>query len=261
MSEPNPPRRPLATFLRTTPEGEPAPATDARATDARMQDEAGHATPVEQMQAEPIDLVRPPATEMRHDDDVVIVDEAAAIEPAPVAVQATAVANDAPSFLGSARTRTLPAPRWHWLLVAGLALLLVLQSVLADRARLAADAGNRAWLGTLCGVLRCSLPAWHEPAAFTMTSREIRPLPGQAGVLQVQASIRNDARWAQAWPDLRLSLSDADGRVIGSGVFTPAQYLGENPGAALLEPGQSARVAFRLQEPAASTVAFTFDFL
>lgn len=261
MSEPNPPRRPLATFLRTTPEGESAPATDARATDARMQDEAGHATPVEQMQAEPIDLVRPPTTEMRHDDDVVIVDEAAAIEPAPVAVQATAVASDAPSFLGSARTRTLPTPRWHWLLVAGLALLLVLQSVLADRARLAADAGNRAWLGTLCGVLRCSLPAWHEPTAFTMTSREIRPLPGQAGVLQVQASIRNDARWAQAWPDLRLSLSDADGRVIGSGLFTPAQYLGENPGAALLEPGQSARVAFRLQEPAASTVAFTFDFL
>ncbi|PZT43750.1 hypothetical protein A7X92_13040 [Stenotrophomonas maltophilia] len=198
---------------------------------------------------------------MRHDDDAVIVAEAAAIEPALAAVQATAVASDAPSFLGSARQRTQPAPRWHWLLVAGLALLLVLQSVLADRARLAADAGNRAWLGALCGVLRCSLPAWHEPAAFTMTSREIRPLPGQAGVLQVQASIRNDARWAQAWPDLRLSLSDADGRVIGSGVFTPAQYLGENPGAALLEPGQSARVAFRVQEPAASTVAFTFDFL
>ncbi|HBC49919.1 MAG TPA: DUF3426 domain-containing protein, partial [Stenotrophomonas maltophilia] len=125
----------------------------------------------------------------------------------------------------------------------------------------AADAGNRAWLGTFYGLLRCSLPAWCEPTAFTMTSREIRPLPGQAGVLQVQASIRNDARWAQAWPDLRLSLSDADGRVIGSGVFTPAQYLGENPGAALLEPGQSARVAFRVQEPSASTVAFTFDFL
>lgn len=256
MSEPNPPRRPLATFLRKIPEGEVAPASDPR-----MQDQTGQTTPVEQVQAEPSNLAQPPATQMRHDDDAVIVAEAAAIEPALAAVQATAVTSDAPSFLGSARQRTLPAPRWHWLLVAGLALLLVLQSVLADRARLAADAGNRVWLGALCGVLRCSLPAWHEPAAFTMTSREIRPLPGQAGVLQVQASIRNDARWAQAWPDLRLSLSDADGRVIGSGVFTPAQYLGESPGAALLEPGQSARVAFRVQEPAASTVAFTFDFL
>jgi hypothetical protein len=250
MSEPNPPRRPLATFLRTTPEGEVAPATDTR-----TQDEAGPAAPATQAPAAPVDLAPAPAAEMQHDDDT------AAIEPAPVALPATAVTADAPSFLGNTRPRALPTPRWHWALVAALALLLMLQSVLADRARLAADAGNRAWLGTLCGVLRCSLPAWHEPTAFTMTSREIRPLPGQAGVLQVQASIRNDARWAQAWPDLRLSLSDADGRVIGSGVFTPAQYLGENPGAALLEPGQSARVAFRVQEPAASTVAFTFDFL
>jgi hypothetical protein len=158
----------------------------------------------------------------------VIVDDPRPFEPAPVAVPATTAA-DAPGFLGSARPRALPAPRWHWLLVAGLALLLVLQSVLADRARLAADAGNRAWLGALCGVLRCSLPAWHEPTAFTMTSREIRPLPGQAGVLQVQASIRNDARWAQAWPDLRLSLSDADGRVIGSGVFTPRSTWARTP--------------------------------
>lgn len=256
MSEPNPPRRPLATFLRTAPEGEPVPATDAR---TQAPDE--HAPPAMQVPTGPAEAAHVAAAEMWHDDALVIVDETAAVAPAPVAVPAPVATADAPSFLGSARPRNLPAPRWHWLLVAGLALLLLLQSVLADRARLAADAGNRAWLGTLCGVLHCSLPAWHEPTAFTMTSREIRPLPGQAGVLQVQASIRNDARWAQAWPDLRLSLSDADGRVIGSGVFTPAQYLGENPGAALLEPGQSARVAFRVQEPAASTVAFTFDFL
>lgn len=256
MSEPNPPRRPLATFLRTAPEGEAAPATDAR-----MQDDAMPAAPTVQPPAEPIAPAQPPAAERRHDDDSVIVQDPTPFEPAPVAVPATPLAGDAPGFLGNSRPRALPAPRWHWLLVAGLALLLVLQSVLADRARLAADAGNRAWLGPLCGVLHCSLPLWHEPTAFTMTSREIRPLPGQAGVLQVQASIRNDARWAQAWPDLRLSLSDADGRMIGSGVFTPAQYLGEAPGTAPLEPGQSARIAFRVQEPAASTVAFTFDFL
>ncbi|HDS1147727.1 MULTISPECIES: DUF3426 domain-containing protein [Stenotrophomonas] len=255
MSEPNPPRRPLATFLRPAPEGEAAPATDAHTPDPAMRDIPAAET------RDPLATDMPPMEETRQSDDIVILDGAAGIEPVVATPAPQAVAGDAPSFLGTTRPRALPTPRWHWVLVAGLALLLVLQSVLADRARLAADAGNRAWLGALCGVLRCSLPAWHEPAAFTMTSREIRPLPGQAGVLQVQASIRNDARWAQAWPDLRLSLSDADGRVIGSGVFAPAQYLGENPGAALLEPGQSARIAFRVQEPAASTVAFTFDFL
>ena len=122
---------------------------------------------------------------------------------------------------------------------------------------------NRTQLALFSSVINQfpGIPASLANSAATMTSREIRPLPGQAGVLQVQASIRNDARWAQAWPDLRLSLSDADGRVIGSGVFTPAQYLGESPATTVLEPGQSARIAFRVQEPAASTVAFTFDFL
>jgi hypothetical protein len=95
-----------------------------------------------------------------------------------------------------------------------------------------------------------------------MISRDVRPVPGVPGALQVQASFRNDARWAQAWPSLRLSLSDADGRVIGTRVFVPRDYL--EPAAdvaAVLEPGQSAQIAFRVREPAASTVAFTFEFL
>lgn len=249
MSEPNPPRRPLATFLRTAPGRDVAPETTAPRepgpTDAApVIDDLDPAT----------DIAAATAAEPPPADDPII-------EPAPTATPGIAVtATDAPSFLG-VRPRALPTPRWHWLLVAALALLLLLQSVLADRARLAADAGTRPWISALCNVLRCTLPAWREPTAFTMTSREIRPLPAQPGVLQIQASIRNDARWPQAWPDLRLSLSDADGRVIGTGVFAPAQYLGENPGAAALEPGQSARIAFRVQEPAASTVAFTFEFL
>ncbi|QKW58421.1 DUF3426 domain-containing protein [Stenotrophomonas sp. NA06056] len=247
MSEPNPPRRPLATFLRTAQERDATP----EATEPRE--------PVPTDAAPVIDDIDP-ATEVVAETVPPVADDPL-IEPAHVATPGTVAGTaDAPSFLG-VRPRALPTPRWQWLLVAALALLLLLQSVLADRARLAADAGTRPWISALCTVVRCALPAWREPTAFTMTSREIRPLPAQAGVLQIQASIRNDARWPQAWPDLRLSLSDADGRVIGTGVFAPAQYLGENPGAAPLEPGQSARIAFRVQEPAASTVAFTFEFL
>ncbi|PZU19486.1 MAG: DUF3426 domain-containing protein [Stenotrophomonas sp.] len=170
----------------------------------------------------------------------------------------------APSFARASRAHAAPpadTPRWQWGLVLGLALLLGLQIILADRATLAADAGTRPLVSGLCSVLRCSLPPWHEPSAFSMLSRDIRPVPGQAGALQVQTSFRNDARWAQAWPALRLSLSDADGRVIGRRTLQPAEYLG--PGAdplARLEPGQSAQVSFRLREPAAATVAFSFEF-
>lgn len=266
MSEPNPPRRPLATFLRAAPAHEAAHDVVSEPADDALDAAAAQGTDVPSgVPATAIDNAMAPAastTATTFGGDVAIAAGEQDIDdppPAPPRI-AAAPAIDGPSFLG-VRPRALPTPRWHWLLVAGLALLLVLLSVLADRARLAADAGSRPWVSALCSVVRCSLPAWREPTALTMTSREIRPLPGQPGVLQIQASIRNDARWAQAWPDLRLSLSDADGRVIGTGVFAPAQYLGGTPDAALLEPGQSARIAFRVQEPAASTVAFTFEFL
>nr|WP_273080965.1 DUF3426 domain-containing protein [Stenotrophomonas nitritireducens] len=170
----------------------------------------------------------------------------------------------APSFLRHASAGSIAArrpPRWQWLLLATLTLLLAVQVVIADRATLAARAGWRPVVSGLCAVLRCTLPAWHQPEAYTMLQREVRPLAGRQGVLQVQASFRNDARWAQAWPALSLSLSDADGRVIGRRLLQPHDYLGAaHDPAQRLEPGQSAQVSFQLREPSAATVAYTFEF-
>ncbi|AKU51264.1 hypothetical protein AKJ12_16715 [Xanthomonas arboricola pv. juglandis] len=146
-------------------------------------------------------------------------------------------------------------------MLLGLVGLLALQIVIADRAQLAADARWRPLVSAACAVARCTLPAWREPAALTLLNREVRPLPGVPGVLQIQASFRNEARWAQAWPWLQLSLSDADGRVIGTRVLAPQEYLGQPPAAQdTLAPGQAVQVAFRVREPAASTAAFSFDF-
>lgn len=246
MSEPTPPpRRPLATFLRASTEPPPE-AVDAVAPDSEADNNEDN-----------------PIVAEAHVEDIEKTE--ADIDPAPVAVAEpiapNGAATPAPSFM-RAPERAAPTPRWQWALVGGLVVLLSLQIAVADRARLAADAGSRPWIAGLCSVLRCSLPAWQEPAAFSMISRDVRPVPGQPGALQVQASFRNDARWAQAWPSLRLSLSDADGRVIGTRVFAPHDYLDPTADAAsVLEPGQSAQIAFRVREPAASTVAFTFEFL
>lgn len=287
-----PPRRPIATFLRPSPEApadpadrpaapsDAAPAPSATPVDDRIAplavEQVIEAQPVHAPEPSVSEWERSPASE-RHR----VADDALAAAPL---VETAAPSDDVRTFNEDARstaTAALPpadaittpsflrlpgarlrTPRWQWGMVAGLAAVLLVQIAVADRARLAADAGTRPWIAGLCGVLRCSLPAWREPAAFSMLSRDVRPVPGQAGALQVQASIRNDARWAQAWPSLRLSLSDADGRVIGTNVFAPADYLDRaTDPAATLEPGQSAQIAFRVREPAASTVAFTFEFL
>ena len=190
-------------------------------------------------------------------------EEAATVEP----VEAPPASEPEPAPAAATTARTGPAfaaptaagrGRWRWPLIALLALLLGLQILLADRARLAADPGWRPVVENLCGALGCTLPAWHEPTAFLMLDRQIRPAD-TPGVLRVDATFRNDARWAQDWPALQLALSDADGRVLGSAAFTPEQYLGAAP-ATRLAPGQSAQASFLVREPAPGTVAFSFEF-
>ncbi|WP_227480051.1 DUF3426 domain-containing protein [Xanthomonas vasicola] len=168
----------------------------------------------------------------------------------------------APAFARRGITRPrLRASGGQWALLVGLVGLLGLQIVIADRAHLATSPRWRPLASAACTLARCTLPAWREPEALTLLNRDVRPLPGVAGGLQIQVSFRNDARWAQAWPWLQLSLSDADGRVIGTRILSPQDYLGQSPAAQdALAPGQAVHVAFRVREPAASTAAFSFDF-
>ena len=191
-------------------------------------------------------------------------DTVAAAIPAPAAASAAAT-QALPAMPSFTRQHARPGlhPRtagWQWAMLIVLSLILALQVLLADRARLAADATWRPLVARLCGALGCSIPPWHQPDAFAMLSRDVGPIPGKAGGLNVQATFRNDARWAQDWPVLLLSLSDADGRVLGSRAFTSREYLGATVAQTELAPGQSAQIALQLHEPNPNVVAFTFDF-
>jgi uncharacterized protein DUF3426 len=167
-----------------------------------------------------------------------------------------------PSF---ARQRAQPATsartaKWQWAALVLLATTLVLQVLLADRARLAADASWRPLISSLCKIAGCSVAAWHHPGALVMLSRDVSPIPGTAGGLDVRVTFRNDARWPQAWPVLLLSLSDADGRVLGSRAFLPEEYLGAAATQTELAPGQSAQIGLKLHEPNPDVAAFAFEF-
>jgi len=172
-------------------------------------------------------------------------------------------ARRAPSFARQHARATAAPTRLHWsgpLLIGVLTIALALQLLLAQRDELAADARWRPLLANLCGVLACEIPPWHEPAALTMLNRNVLPVADRAGVLRVNASFRNDARWAQPWPTLMLSLEDVDGRRVGQRAFSPQDYRKGYRADERIAPGQSAAVQFDVLEPAPHVVAFTFDF-
>ena len=165
-----------------------------------------------------------------------------------------------PSFApGGART-VRPA---GWLLptvAVTLLLVLAMQWLLAERARLAADARWRPLVLQACSLLRCTVAPWHEASALVLLDRDVRAHPAIPGALRVTASFRNDARWAQRWPRVLLTLSDVDGRDVGARAFLPAEYLRGQPPAAGIGSGRTAVVRLDVVEPSPRVVAFAFDF-
>ena len=155
-----------------------------------------------------------------------------------------------------------PYPWKSWFVAIGLCILLVLQILLADRARWAQYPNYRPWMLKFCQLLHCNLPQWHEPTAFTMLQRDISTYNRQQSILSVQATFRNDAHWPQSWPTIALNLSDADGSLIGVGFFQPKDYLGHSPAPAqaTIAPGQSVHVGFFVRDPSTQTSAFSFEF-
>ena len=156
-----------------------------------------------------------------------------------------------------------PVPRARWLAWAAvplLALLLVLQFAIADRGRLAADRDWRPRIVALCNLFGCSVPPWREPAALHLTSRELRPHPTVPGVLVVSATFRNDAPFAQPWPQLQLSLQNIDGESLGLRRFAPREYLGSTPATGMIGAGQSASIRVEILDPGKRAVAFGFEF-
>lgn len=169
----------------------------------------------------------------------------------------------APSFLPGATIRpTHNRRRWPGrVAIAALLALLIAQSLVAERHVLAADARWRPWLERACSAFGCTLPVWHEPSTLHILTRDVRPHPSTPEALIISASFRNDARWAQPWPQLDLTLSDINGQAIARRRFAPAEYLGHLHEAPLIQPGQSASIALEVRDPGKQAVAFEFGFL
>jgi len=254
--------RPLAALLKSASR-DPPPETDAGTTepdpDTGSEDRSDNASLVD---ARPIDEQHDRA-DARDDDAIVSPATVPASEkiPAPPTVsvpdKTAPAAKPAPSFVRApaATVRT----GWKSIAaIAALAVALVLQLLLADRANLAAQAQWRPLVSALCGAFGCRVPPWHEPEAFALLARDVQPHPAKPGVLRVTATFRNDARWAQPWPRLRLTLSDIDGNPVAAREFAPRDYLGAAPTQSELASGQSASIAMDVVEPDARSVAFDF---
>jgi predicted Zn finger-like uncharacterized protein len=167
-----------------------------------------------------------------------------------------------PAFARRTGAAYRSARSWPWLLGStALALSLLAQIGYAKRAPLLQNAQLRPWFDMACASLGCRLPPRHDAARLTLLSRDIRPHPSVPNALIISASLRNDAAFTQAFPDVEIDLSDLDENRIAMRRFHPQEYLGDaRTIGAGMAPGTTTALVFEVADPGKNAVAFEFKF-
>ncbi|HTH39253.1 MAG TPA: DUF3426 domain-containing protein [Rhodocyclaceae bacterium] len=119
-----------------------------------------------------------------------------------------------------------PPRRWPWSIGIGLALVaLVLQLALLYRVELASmKPGLKPTLQALCRPLGCIVPLPHQIDLLSIETSDLHPLP-QKGQLQLIATLKNKATFAQEYPLLEVTLTDVADRSLIVKAIPAADYL------------------------------------
>lgn len=134
-------------------------------------------------------------------------------------------------YQAHAVSNTEPTPPvrygWGWAIASVLLLVLLLaQAAYLFRVEIAARLpGIKPALVAACVPLRCSIPLPRHIDLINIESSNLETDPAQAGVITLSVTLRNQAPYAQGYPDLELTLTDIGDTPVGRRVFHPAEYL------------------------------------
>ncbi|MBM5574958.1 DUF3426 domain-containing protein [Deefgea sp. CFH1-16] len=128
------------------------------------------------------------------------------------------------------RTKKTAQHTGWWALASLLTvMILVLQLLYQFRLELSQDfPALRPKYLALCAKLDCAMPLPQKAQLLRSEYSELSFIPNNPQLIQLNATLRNLAPFAQALPKLELTLTDDNERVIVRKVFTAKQYLLQN---------------------------------
>ncbi|MDR0715833.1 MAG: DUF3426 domain-containing protein [Azoarcus sp.] len=85
---------------------------------------------------------------------------------------------------------------------------------------------TRPFFVSACGSFGCEMPLPRDASLIRIPDDDFVPAQsGRPGQYSFYAKVRNEARFAQDWPHLELTLLDRAKREIARRVFTPAEWV------------------------------------
>lgn len=125
----------------------------------------------------------------------------------------------------------LPSPpayrKWPWAVAAFLLLLILLaQAAYFFRVDLAARLPVlKPALTGYCQLLGCSVPLPQKADLMSIESSDLEADPAHENQITLNALLRNRAPYAQAFPNLELTLNDTQDKPLARRIFKPKDYL------------------------------------
>ena len=117
---------------------------------------------------------------------------------------------------------------FFWLWLIGTLLLLAsmgVQGLYFFRSDLAARHPEfKPFLLQLCGVLQCTIRLPSNPDLLSIETSNLEADPQQANLITLNAILRNRAKLAQEYPQVELTLTDTQDRMIARRIFSPREY-------------------------------------
>ena len=166
----------------------------------------------------------------------------------------------AANALNNPQRPAAPGGRLAWSVAAlGLLVLLGWQVRYGFLEKYAQHPQYRPFMTVGCAVFNCALlPQRRDLMRLTMIHTHIDLHPLEPGAIRITVKLVNEALFAQPWPDLQITLTDRDGRIVGRRVFPPARYLAQSQ-LGQLGSGELGVARFDLARPYEKAVGFEVD--
>ena len=87
--------------------------------------------------------------------------------------------------------------------------------------------GLRPVLEQTCARIGCIVPYPRDAEQIAIEASDLQAEPGKPGYYMLRATLNNRAQYAQQWPHLELTLTDAGDNPISRRVLAPAEWLAE----------------------------------
>ena len=118
------------------------------------------------------------------------------------------------------------------------------------------------WMEKLCVRFDCNVIRFRDPSAIKLINRDVREHPRYEHALLVNATMSNQSRKRQPYPDIQLSLYDTEGSLIAHRTFTPDDYLDESIDVVQgMAPNVPVHFVLEVTGPTEGAVSFEFKFL